>query len=393
MAVRELRSFISNKTNTAFFKGEYFLIYFADALFTPFLALYFTAIGFTSFEKGILLGLIPFCLFLGDVLFGKLATSYKKNLLLIKILCLSEALWIFLSACFTSFWPLLIFVCLAHFNNGALFQLQDGACSIACSHEKKSYDSVRIYGSVAYAIALFLDFFILGDGSVSSYSLIFKISSLILVSSLFFSVFIKPYDEKKQANATPFHLSKSFLLYLAFYVLLFGSTNVAGYNIPLYLKELGLSDNNYSLVNSFRVVCEILIIVPFHKFIYPRLKSYKNCLLLGGALFALSSLSGVIFTNELALAIINSCLRGFGSGFIIVSSVGFLHEALGDNNVTFGITLSVGAMDVFCGVGNLVAPYIYTGSSFIVLFGVLSGLSLLGLVFLLFIPKERAVAS
>src|SRR5574344_1515681 len=107
MAVRELRSFISNKGNVAFFKGEYFLIYFADALFTPFLALYFTAIGFTSFEKGILLGLIPFCLFLGDILFGKLATSYKKNLLLIKILCLSEALWIFLSACFTSFWPLL----------------------------------------------------------------------------------------------------------------------------------------------------------------------------------------------------------------------------------------------------------------------------------------------
>jgi PPP family 3-phenylpropionic acid transporter len=375
--------------NFALYKLEYFFIYSGDALFSPFFALFFASAGLTTIQSGILLGLVPFFLFLGDFVCGFLSTSYKRNLTIIRMCCLLEALWIFLTGAAISFNSLLFFISLASFSNGALFQIQDGSSSICCGKEKRSFDSIRIYGSIAYAVALFLDYFFLKDASIETYSTIFKLSSFLFVGAFFISSLMKDYPdtvfikEKKQS----FHFDLYFFYYVLFYVLVNVSVGIAGYYMPLYLKELGLSDNEYSLFYSIRVVCEISIILPYHKFIYPLLKSHKKCLVIGAALYILSTFMGVVVPTQYALVSLYSCLRGFGSGFVIVSSVGFLQDSLGDNKITSGLTLVCALTNLFSGIGNLVAPYIYTSTSFIVLFGILFGVGLLGYLFLFLIPR------
>jgi PPP family 3-phenylpropionic acid transporter len=377
--------------NFALYKLEYFFIYSGDALFSPFFALFFTSAGLTITQSGILLGLVPFFLFLGDFVCGFLSTSYRRNLTIIRVACLLEALWIFLTGAVTSFSWLLIFVSLASFSNGALFQIQDGSSSICCGKEKRSFDSIRIYGSIAYAVALFLDYFFLKDASFETYSAIFKLSSLLFVCAFFTNMAMKSYPDSvfTKEKRTSLHFDVHFFYYVLFYVLVNTSVGIAGYYMPLYLKELGLSDNEYSLFYSIRVVCEISIILPYHKFIYPLLKSHKKCLIIGAALYIVSTFMGVVVPTQYALVSLYSCLRGFGSGFVIVSSVGFLQDSLGDDKITSGLTLVCALTNLFSGIGNLVAPYIYSETSYIVLFGILFGLGLLGYFFLFLIPSSK----
>src|SRR5574344_390911 len=157
----------STKHNFFLYKLQYFAVFAADALFTPFFALYFSAVGLTSIQSGVLLGLVPFCLFLGDFFFGLLSTSYKANLRLMKICALIQAICIFLVGSIHSFIGLAILISLANFASGALFQIQDGSSSICCAKDKKSFDSIRIYGSAAYAIILFLNYFVLKGGDLA----------------------------------------------------------------------------------------------------------------------------------------------------------------------------------------------------------------------------------
>jgi hypothetical protein len=192
--------------NFALYKLEYFFIYSGDALFSPFFALFFTSAGLTITQSGILLGLVPFFLFLGDFVCGFLSTSYRRNLTIIRVACLLEALWIFLTGAVTSFSWLLIFISLASFSNGALFQIQDGSSSICCGKEKRSFDSIRIYGSIAYAVALFLDYFFLKDASFETYSAIFKLSSLLFVCAFFTNMAMKSYPDSvftKEKRTSP----------------------------------------------------------------------------------------------------------------------------------------------------------------------------------------------
>jgi hypothetical protein len=385
----------STKHNFFLYKIQYFAVFAGDALFTPFFALYFSSAGLTSIQSGVLLGLVPFCLFLGDFFFGFLSTSYKANLRLMKICALIQAICIFLVGSIHSFTGLAILISLANFASGALFQIQDGSSSICCAKSKKSFDSIRIYGSAAYAIILFLNYFVLKGGDLASYSLIFKVSSFFFALVIIINSFIGDYDDGKflKKKSHDFHLGKRYLYYVIFYVLVVGSLSITAYYMPLYMKGLGLGDNEYSLFYCLRVICQMSVIICFHKFIYPRLKSYRNCLFLGGALITLSTLCGVILPFKYPLAILYNVTKGFGDGFIIVSSVGFLHETLGDKQITLGITLASACHNLFCGVGNLVSPYIYASSNYIVLFGILLGVALLGYCFLFLTSKNPSTCS
>jgi len=391
-------SFIYNRPrknhNFAFYKAQYFFVFSGDALFSPFFALFFVAAKLSTFESGVLLGLVPFFLFVGDFLCGLLSKSYKINLLMMRILCLLEAVMIFLCGTFTSFPALVVIISLASLSNGALFQTQDASSSICCKKEKKGFDSVRIYGSIAYCLALFLDYFFLKDATLETYSLIFRLSSFIFILAFLSTLGNKDYPDVVFAKTSKakLHFDKNFLFFLIFYVLVNGAVNIAGYYVPLYLKELGLGDNEYSLFYSIRVVCEICIILPYHKFILPLFKSHKNCLIIGTCLLLLSLFMSVVVPYKMPLVALYNCFRGFGSGFMIVSGVGFLLETLGDERMTSGLALVSAITNLFSGVGNLVSPYVYTGSSFILLFGILLGIGLLGYVSLFFtFPKERNV--
>ena len=74
----------------------YIFSYLGDALFSPFLALYFSSINIGEYQKGILLALIPFSSLVGNLIYGKLSNSAIKNLMILRILLIFNLIPMFL---------------------------------------------------------------------------------------------------------------------------------------------------------------------------------------------------------------------------------------------------------------------------------------------------------
>ena len=53
----------------------YLSAFFGDALFSPFIALYFISLGFSDFQRGILLALIPISTILGNFIYENYLVS------------------------------------------------------------------------------------------------------------------------------------------------------------------------------------------------------------------------------------------------------------------------------------------------------------------------------
>lgn len=377
--------------NLVLFRVLYFSLYLADALLSPFFSLYYQSLGFSSLEQGILLASVPFSLFLGALIYSFFATSYRRNLLLIKIALFLESLGIVGFALSRSFPLVLVFSIFLALNNAAAFQLLDASSSIAFKKHGESFSKVRIFGSLAYVIALALASFLLK--SVAYLPLFLAAAGLCLVS-FFLSLFLYAYDEvfERKKGETGLAKNRNFWLYLLYYVFLCGSVGVNGYILPLYLKSLGFSDSSYSLFYALRVAFEVAVVF-FFPFLLKAFKGYRNCLIVGGTLYFLSILTPFFSSDPSWVMGLNSVLRGTGNGFIIVAGVGYLHGLLGDEAITRALIYSSLGLNLFTGIGNLVSPSLVEAigySSYFILFASLSAVGLLFLFFLKRIYKSPA---
>jgi PPP family 3-phenylpropionic acid transporter len=382
--------------NLLLFRIIYFIVYFADGLFTPFYGLYLLSLGFSDEKVGILLGLIPFASCLGALAFGRLGKTFKKSLLLLEIIALWEGVGVLLLGLITNFYALIAIVILLAFVNGVYYQIEDGASSYALREAKASFNGLRIFGSIGFGIAMGVCYFLL---KVWPYRYLFALAAALFGAVFILFLFIKPYDEgiipQKQKIKGDLHgifNNRSFLFFLLFYVLLDGSVSVQGYILPIFLKSLGLSDPDYSLLNGFRVFIEILTLVVYGP-IKKTMKSEKNCLLLGGGLFLASFVSILALQNPFAIGYTNFFLRGVGGALLVIAFVDYLSAILPRSGLVFAMAFAVALMDIFTGSFNFAASFIYQGISFLGFFGILSGVGLVGYVFLFFAKDETKIAN
>lgn len=377
--------------NIPVFRSQYFVLYFADALYTPFLSLFFASTGLTPYQSGILLALVPFFMVAGDLFFSLFSTSYKRNVFLFRITFLVEALTIALLAYFQSFTALVILISLSSFNNGALFQIQDGAANYACEKNGKEYSSIRIFGSLSYVVALLLSFFLL---KYISYSIVFLISACFFLLSFGLSFLLSSYPEETRRGTVEKALwrplfTRGFILYFIFNALLYGSVSVMAYYLPVYLKGLGISDSQYSLFSSLRVAIEVLTVLLYPKVLKPLFRNNnKTALLVGGFVYALSSAVPLIFSDPYIAIVGNYFLRGVGNGIILVALVAYVDELVGHSTLARGLVIASAGMNIFTGVSNFVSPYVYLNIGYLAMFAILFGLGILGCLILL-IPRSR----
>jgi PPP family 3-phenylpropionic acid transporter len=383
-------------SNVMVFRLIYFLVYFADALFTPFYGLYLKSLGFSDMKVGILLGLIPFSACLGSLIIGRLGTHFKRSVLLLKIICLSEALGVLLLGFLTNFYALIGVVIFLAFVNGVYYQIEDGASSYATQRESKPYNSIRIFGSIGFGVALVACYFLL---QVWAYRWLFLFAACLFVLIFVLFFFLRPYSdevlpiaEKKRSGLLMIFSNRPFLFFFLFYFLLDGSISIQGYILPLYLNALGFSDSQYSLVNAFRVGIEIIAVF-FYQPIKKLLRNDRNCLLVGGGVLFLSSICILAFHNPWALALTNAFCRGLGGALLFIGFVNYVSSLLPHSHVTGGLAVCSAMMDVFTGSMNFSAPAIYTATSFYVFFAINAGIGFLGYLFLFFSKEKKETPS
>jgi len=382
-------------SNVLLFRFVYFGVYFADAFFTPFYGLYLLSLGFSSLEVSIVLGLIPFSACLGSLLVGRLAKSFKQSLGLLKLLVVFELVGVILLAFLTSYPALVCTVIFLAFANGVYYQIEDGAVSYVLKRNGKKFNSVRIYGSIGFGVALGVCFFLL---KVLSYRWIFVCAAGVYLVCLALLFLLQSYPDEvvklpggEKASWGNLFRNTSFVFFFLFYFFLNGSATVGSYILPLYLNLLGLNDSDYSLLNAFRVAIEtlsVLLYVPIKKL----LRSDRNCLLAGAFILVLGSLSIVIFNNPYAIAFSNYFCRGVGGALLFVSFVDYLAQILPHSLLTRGMTFASALMDVFVGTMNFTSSSIYEQISFLNFFWILCGISFLGFLFLFGVKDERKFA-
>jgi PPP family 3-phenylpropionic acid transporter len=383
---------MTSKTNVILFRLIYFIVYFADALFTPFYGLYLRGLKFSDTQIGILLGLIPFSACLGSLFIGRLGTSFRHNILLLKIIALWEAIGVILLAFLTNFYLLVGVVILLAFVNGVYYQIEDGASSFALQKEGKPYNSVRIFGSLGFGVALVVCFFVL---KVSPYRWLFVSAAGLFVAVFVLLFFLRPYSDEdvpvkkeKGRGLQGIFSNRAFVFFFLFYFLLDGVISIQGYILPLYLNSLGLSDSDYSLLSAFRVGIEIIAVF-FYQPIKKWLKNDRNCLLVGGGILFLSTIFILVFQNPWAIAFGNYFCRGLGGALLFIGFVNYLSSILPHAQVTTGLALCAAMMDIFTGAMNFSAPAIYQSVTFLGFFAINSGIALLGYVFLFFSKGEK----
>jgi hypothetical protein len=84
--------------------GLYLLFYIGDAFLTSYHSLYFVERGMTPEQQSILVGSLPFSIFLGCFIMGFLDKNPKMTIWLFRFSALIETIGVIIYAYCTSFW-------------------------------------------------------------------------------------------------------------------------------------------------------------------------------------------------------------------------------------------------------------------------------------------------
>ncbi|MGN1296109.1 MAG: MFS transporter [Bacilli bacterium] len=345
----------------------FFILYFADALISPFLALFFLSIGISGTKQGVLLALIPLSNLLGNLLYGKLSFNLKRNLRLASILCFIQLIVMSFYGFLNNFAFLIVFTIIFALHNSPSFSITDG---IGCTYndiEHKKYAITRMFGSIGYLVSVFVGGILI---DFIDYKYVFLIASLLfgIASILFF--FMEPYEEnsvceKSKISYKEVLSNKMFLIYLFSYILVLGAWNIGEAYISTYLKANGLGVKEWGYCYAGQIVFEVLIILVGQKIINENNKN--KFLYLSYILMIIRSF--VLFTPLplLIKILIELPLRGIAWGLFLSCHMDLVKRLLKVDLVTKGVTALVIVVNIFNTICEYIVPYLFKNLSYLYL--------------------------
>lgn len=163
----------------------FFTYYLSWGAFGPYISRYFSKVGLSGAEIGLLQGITALLAFFVPPILGAIADAkkWKKEMLLFSLWGLSLGLVLHYFS--FSFWPLLIATIVYASANGPIIPLLDSIALEAAEQSGSSYGNIRLYGSIGYAILASVTPYIYNatdnPGSIFPISLIFVLLTILLV--------------------------------------------------------------------------------------------------------------------------------------------------------------------------------------------------------------------
>jgi len=384
-----------NKRNYRLIIGVSFVRFFGDALFYAFLTRYFASFSFNSLQLGALIGAIPAMAVLGNIVLSKFATNLRKNRIILISWTLVEGTFIALSGFVNSFWLILLFVCLVCFCSNSYYNLLDTFIVYITGKTKKSYSSVRVFGTIAYIISTFLGGILIAN---ITYKYSFLIGGCLMILSALVFLCIK-FDlddltkserdsKKKPVNFIELFKNKNYLYYLLIIVLLLGVHWVSDNIYNLYTNYLNISDKTFGYFTSGTMVVEALTLMVATRF--RTFKSFRNmitiaafCLILKLTIFAIPGLNNYVY-------LVTQLLRGVTFGLILAANLYFLTSIVEAKYVNKGFFIAVAAAELFSAVCSIFAPSLIEATSYTLVFIILAVFSSLSFVFIYLVKPLNA---
>lgn len=341
-------------SETVKFKLFYFIRYFGDALFYPFMAIYFVSKGISESELGILLAITPIMTILVNPLWNFLVKDAKTSRLILKIMTLIEGIAIILITQVTGFELYALLITIIAFFCSPFISIQDGFAAVYSNKANIDYTSIRIQASVAYVIASS----IAGVAVIwFDYQWLFLLSGLFFLATAIIGHWIKPVEETDQSSQRPKRDLKalltnaSFYRYLIFFTLVIGSVRIGDSFFGVYITSARqLTTTEYGFVFSGFILMEVLVMryLILHPNQFSDRALYISATLMFGLRFLAYALQAPIW-----LVVFATLFRGVAWGIILFVHIKAILRIVKVENVFLGIMFISLTFSIYTGLGSL----------------------------------------
>jgi len=382
-----------NTTETFKFKLFYFIRFFGDAFFYPFMSIYFISKGMSEDNLGIILAITPITTILVNPLWNYLVKDSKISRIVLQVMTVIEGVIIILITKVTGFELVALLIGLIAFFCSPYVSIQDGFTATYCNKNKIEYSSIRIYASIAYVVATLMAGYL---GSFFGYDILFMVAGIFFALTALITIWIKPIEPIKDVShpqpKRDIHSllrNRDFYKYLIFYVIVIGSVRIGDSFFGVYItSDLGLSSIGYGWVYSAFVLVEVIVL----RFMSLRGNLYKekNLMIIATVTFIIRFLIYFI-EAPLEIIIIATLLRGVAWGIILYVHIKYVINIVKLENVTTAILIITLLFSIFTGIGNFFTGTFVRINGYPVLYLILSLLITIGFIsFLAFTPKLRS---
>ncbi|GEM_PF-668189 len=372
-------------------KFFYFVRFFADALFYPFMSLYLINKGVSETNLGFLLAITPIMTIIVNPIWTYIVKDMRISRILLQAMTVVEGVLIFSLTKVSSLEAYALIIAMIAVLCSPYVSIQDGFASTFANNNRVEYSSIRIYASISYVIATLAGAYL---GQYIGYDLLFLLAGIMFAATAFIAIWIKPLDKttketvRKKRDFKSLFRNVDFYKYLIFYTLVIGSVRIGDSFFGVYLMEdFGISMIQYGWLYSAFVLVEVLIM----RFLMVRGSHYndKTLFIVAGILFVFRFL---VYSLEPSLPIIFAVtlLRGAGWGIILYAHVKFIIKIVKVENVTSAILIVTLLFSIYTGIGNFISGSFIERVGYPRLYMVNMALIFLGLlIFIVFTPKIK----
>lgn len=372
-------------------KIVFFLKFCAEAMFIPFLALYYKSLGFNEAIIGVFLAIPPIVGITLTPIYSIICKNVKITKMVFSFISIIELLCMYLFFKLTSFYNLLFVAILFNVFHANNFGLVEAFSSVCANNNNTDYSKIRVYGSFAYVIGLTLSGFITRIGS---FFIATVISMVLTVIAIIFSFYLK-VDTKESSiekrNVKNLLKNKNFYLFVIFFMIYVGSMNVGDDFFSTYLKETkGISNDIFGYIWASFILVEALVII----FLYSMKKKikfrhlYMIAIILSILRFFISALGA-----PLPLIIIFGLTRGITWGIHAYLFGQYIVYITGKSNGGLAIMISSMVINIYQASLKVLLGKLIDLTSYYIFYLLLSYLLIFSFIFFFVVYKKNEYAN
>ena len=326
--------------------------YMGDAFFYPFIALYLKHCGLIENQIGLLLSLSPLIGILMNPFFTWICKNPSITKRVLAIISALEGIIIILIAFQTTFVPLLVLVIFLAIFGACHYGLMDALATLYTTTSNKSFSSIRIFGSMAYAIGTVAGGYMI---KYLNYQWTFLLATILFIGSAVMYLVLKPIDLEQPKTDRPKYRelfsNKAFYLYASIFILLLSSVYASDHFFSLFLATKGIDEGGYGIIYAYYVVVECITLLILSR-LKGRLKAEWLILICCIILFC-RQLVNVLPLPPIAIAI-GAGFRGLFYGFFLHVAYVYVEHLVGKRLATIGImTMMLGEAILLFALENL----------------------------------------
>lgn len=163
-----------------------FAVFMTAGVVISYLPLYFKTLGFTSVQIGLLYSLGPLISIVSNFVWGVTSDKLRTIKKVLQLLLLSQIITSFILGIATSYGAVIVMLAAFNFFYYPINPLTDSLAIVTTTAHKRSFVSVRVFGSIGFACSALIFGFILGHiGASHTIYVILALGIINLIIGLF----------------------------------------------------------------------------------------------------------------------------------------------------------------------------------------------------------------